>query len=89
MHVAHFDEKTKWKVGSSMTQVIDPNVVRYSATVDNLKTPPDLNSLLVAKAAIDQQILNTPSSHPSFAALQARQSTLAAAIAAHPKGGGK
>ncbi len=67
-----------------MSQQIDPNVVKYQAALKNDPLPPDLATLLTHKASVDQQLANTPSSHPTFAALQTKQATVAAAIAAHP-----
>ncbi len=68
-----------------MSQTIDPNVVRYQANLKNDPNPPDLATLLTQKAAADLELTNLPASHPTFAAKQARQATIAAAIAAHPR----
>ena len=64
---------------------IDPNVKAYNAAIANDPNDPTLKDLLTKKAALDQQLANTPASHPTFASLQTRQATVAAQIAAHPK----
>ena len=64
---------------------IDPNVKNWNVNYDNDPTPPDFKALLDHKAATDQLLANTPSTHPSFAALTAKQATLANAINNHPK----
>lgn len=58
-------------------------VSAYQANVANMPTPPDLKQLLDAQTAITLQIANTPSTHPTYAALQARSVVLATAIAAY------
>ncbi len=68
-----------------MSQTIDPNVANWNVNYQNDPLPPDLKALLDHKAATDGQLANTPSSHPTFAALTAKQATLATAIQNHPK----
>ncbi len=64
---------------------IDPNVKNWQVNYDNDPLPPDLKALVDQKTALDQQLVNTPASHPSRAALVTQQATVVAAIAAHPK----
>ncbi len=68
-----------------MSQTIDPNVKNWNVNYDNDPQPPDFKALLDQKAALDQQLANTPASHPSRAALVTQQATVVAVIAAHPK----
>ncbi len=68
-----------------MSQTIDPNVQNWNVNYANDPLPPDFKALLDQKAALDQQLLNLPASHPSRAALVTQQATVVAAIAAHPK----
>lgn len=55
----------------------------YQTNVGNMPVPPDLKQLQDRLTAITVQIANTPSTHPTFAALQARQVVLQTAIAAY------
>jgi len=64
---------------------VDPNVKNWNVNYDNDPNPPDFKTLLDHKAATDLQLSNTPSNHPTFAALQTKQANLATAIANHPK----
>lgn len=77
-----------------MSQQNDPFIVdrvaNWQNASDNSLVPtPDLKEMLAHKAAIDQQLSHTPSSHPDFVKLQSQQTTLGSAIASHPKNGGK
>lgn len=74
---------------SSDTRIIDRVGDALLAADNALQPPPDLKQMLAQKAAVDQQLTHTPSSHPDYAKLQAQQATLAAAIASHPKNSGK
>lgn len=58
-------------------------VQAYQRNIANMPTPPDLKQLQDQLTAITLQIANTPASHPTFAALQARQVVLQTAIAAY------
>jgi hypothetical protein len=74
---------TKNKVeGKNMSRPInDPTgVLANEANVANMAVPTELKQLLDQQTAVNQQLVNLPSSHPSYAALQTRQATLAAAV---------
>ena len=68
-----------------MSQTIDPNVKNWNVNYDNDPQPPDFKALLDQKAALDQQLLNLPASHPSRAAIVTQQAVVVAAITTHPK----
>lgn len=69
--------------------IVDRVAAAVTAADNALQPPPDLKEMLAHKAAIDQQLSHTPAGHPDFAKLQTQQSTLATAIASHPKNSGK
>lgn len=65
-----------------MSQQIDPNVKNYNAAIENDPVSPELKDLLTQQAAVTQELSRTPATHPNFATLQVRQTTIAAAITA-------